>query len=276
MKIAKLFCVIALLTLAGCATRSDLDVVQRDNEELKSRLFQLEKDLNGVKTEARASVEGTLKDFQTERETERKGLADMQASMDGMKVDTQVLAGKIDDLSIAAKKPAEDVALLRDDLERRLTGIEQRLGKVETGLDDAVKKITALEAARAQEAQTPEALYQKGLDTYRAGDFPTARDTFNKFLELYPKNDLAANAHYWVGETYYSEKKYEQAILEFQNVIKNYPGKEKVPAAMFKQAVSFAEIGDNKSARYVLRKLIEDYPASEEAKRAKETLKELK
>lgn len=276
MKSVKLIGVVVLLALAGCATRSDLDVVQRDNEELKSRLFQLEKDLNGVKTEARASVEGTLKDFQTEREAERKGLADMQASMDGMKVDMQALAGKVDDLSIAAKKPAEDVALLRDDLERRLTAIEQRLVKVETRLDDVEKKVSAANAQAQEASQTPEALYQKGMDSYRAGDYPTARETFTKFLELYPKNDLAANARYWVGETYYSEKKYEQAILEFQNVIKNFPGKEKVPAAMLKQAISFGEINDAKSARYVLRKLIEDYPASDEAKRAKEKLKELK
>ena len=84
------------------------------------------------------------------------------------------------------------------------------------------------------------------------------------------------NAHYWIGETYYSEKNYEPAILSFQEVIKNYPTKEKVPAAMLKQSLAFKAINDIKSAKYVLKKLMDGYPKSDEAKKAKELLKEIK
>jgi tol-pal system protein YbgF len=97
-----------------------------------------------------------------------------------------------------------------------------------------------------------------------------------KFIGLYPNHELAANAHYWLGETYYTEKTYDQAVLEFEKVIKNYPGKEKVPAAMLKQAMAFKGLGDVTSARYVLNKLLESYPHSEEAGLAKVKLKELK
>lgn len=275
--IARSMTAAALIALAGCASRADLDAVQRDNEELKSRLFRMEKDLGGVRTEARESIETTVKDFQKEREGGRKGLADLQASMDGIKVDTQVLAGKVDDLAVAVKKPADDVKLLREDLERRLAAVEERIAALEKGVDGLQKKVADAET-RGQNAEkgSPEGLYQKGLDTFRAGNAAAAREIFAKFLGQYPKHDLAANARYWTGETYYNEKKYEQSILEFQEVIKNFPGKEKVPAAMFKQAAAFQELGDTKSARYVLKKLAEEYPASEEAKRAKEKLKELK
>ena len=270
--------IVTMLGLAGCATRSDLEVVHRDNEELKSRLFRMEKDLGGVRSEAREGIETTLKDFQKERDGARKGLADTQATMDGLKVDMQVLSGKVDDFAIAVKKPAEDLSLLREDLQQRLAALDERIGKVEKGFEGLQKKVAEAEAARAREAEkvSPEGLYQKGLDAYRAGNFPAAREGFARFLELHPKHELAANARYWMGETYYSEKKYEQAILEFQEVIRNFPGREKVPAAMFKQAVAFIEIGDTKSARFVLRKLVEEHPASEEAKRAKERLKDLK
>jgi tol-pal system protein YbgF len=271
MKIARNISLVVLLALAGCATRTDLDVVRRDNEELKTRIFRLEKDLGGVRTETRAGIETTLQDFEKERAGARKGLADLQAAMDGMKVDLQVMAGKFDDLSLAARKPADEVSLLKEDLERRLTTLEERLAGVQ-------KKVTDMETAQAKppEAATPEALYQKGLEAYRSGNYPVARETFTRFLEQYPKHDLAVNARYWSGEAYYSEKKYEQAILEFQEVIKNFPGREKVPAAMLKQAAAFNEIGDVKSARYVLRKLADEHPATEEGKRAKERLKALK
>jgi tol-pal system protein YbgF len=83
----------------------------------------------------------------------------------------------------------------------------------------------------------------------------------------------AANAHYWIGETYYNEKSYEPAILAYQDVIKNYPTKDKVPAAMLKQAMAFHAINDAKSSKYVLKKLVEAFPKSDEAIKAKDLLK---
>jgi tol-pal system protein YbgF len=105
---------------------------------------------------------------------------------------------------------------------------------------------------------------------------PAAREIFTKFLDQYPQHDLAANSHYWIGETYYSEKSFEPAILAFQEVIKNFPTKDKVPAAMLKQAMAFNAINDTKSAKYVLKKLGETFPKSDEAIKAKELLKEIK
>ena len=52
--------------------------------------------------------------------------------------------------------------------------------------------------------------------------------------------------------------------------------KEKVVAAMLKQAMAFNEIKDPKSAKFVLKKLIEGFPKSDEAKKAKVMLKEIK
>ena len=69
---------------------------------------------------------------------------------------------------------------------------------------------------------------------------------------------------------------YKRQILSYQEVIKNYPGKEKVVAAMLKQAMAFNAIKDVKSAKYVLKKLIEGYPKSEEATKARVMLKEIR
>jgi tol-pal system protein YbgF len=207
-------------------------------------------------------------------DTVRKGTADLQATLDSARVDMQALTGKVDDVAIQAKKPAEDISLLKEDTDRRLTAFEERLLKVEKGVEELQKNIADIKTTATE--STPEALYQKALDTFRAGDTQKARELFSKFLSLYPKHELAANAHYWIGETYYGQKNYDQAILEFQEVIKNFPDKEKAPSAMLKQALAFRALGDTKSARYVLKKLIEEHPLADEAKAAKEKLKEFK
>jgi tol-pal system protein YbgF len=223
----------------------------------------MEKDISSIRVETREGTESTLKGLQKDLENMSKTLADLQAAQDINRVDILSLSGKIDDARQLAMKPSEEMTLLKEDFDRRLTTLE---GKVaDTGKTPTEKKQV-----------TPESLYQSGLDAFKSNDMQRTRDIFTQFTEHHPKNVLASNAHFWIGETYFIQKNYEQAILEYQEVIKKYPGKEKVPAAMLKQAMSFKELGDDKSARYIYKKLIEEHPRSEEAKRAKDKLKGMK
>jgi tol-pal system protein YbgF len=263
-----------LLVLAGCASQGDVEVMQHDVDELKSRYFNLEKDFGGLKSETREGMDKTLKDYQSEIESLRKGTADIQASLESAKVDMQVMAGKVDDANLQAKKPSEDISLLKEDLERRLTALEGKIANLEKNSDEQQKKMTESSAKQAE--LSPEALYQQGLDLVKGGDTQKGREILTRFVEKNPNHDLAANAHYWIGESHYTEKSYDLAILEFEKVIKNYPGKEKAPAAMLKQAMAFKALGDVKSAKYVFGKLIESFPRSVEAVTARSKLKELK
>jgi tol-pal system protein YbgF len=258
-----------LIALAGCASKNDLEYLRSDFEELKTRLFQNEKEMGSLRSETREGLEKNLKDLQSDMDGMRKREADNQAALDGVKVDMQVLAGKLDDASLAAKKPIDDLSLLKDDTNRRFTALEGRVDKLEQYAEEQKKAALA-------KPENPDELYQKGLDTFKSGDAQKARELLTRFIERNPNHPMVANAHYWLGETYYSEKKYDQAILEFQEIIKNFPDKEKVPAAELKQGMAFKELGDRKSARYLFKKVIDDFPASDEAKIAKEKLKSLK
>ncbi len=269
-----IFAAAVFIALAGCANQRDVQFLQGDMDEVKSRLFRMEKEIGGLKTETKGSVETSQKSVQTDIAGIRKGMADLQNSLEGTRVDLQVLSGKVDDAGQAAKRPAEDVALLKEDMRLRLAALEEKVQKLEKGVDLLGKQLAESKAKEPE--KSPETLYQQGLDSFKIGSMAKARELFARFVELYPKHELAANAHYWSGETYYSEKKYDEAILEFEKVIRDYPGKDKVPAAMLKQGLAFREIGDSKSARHVLKKLVESYPTAEEAAKAKEKLKELK
>jgi tol-pal system protein YbgF len=271
---------LAVCALCGCAYQSDLEAVRRDTDEMKSRIFVLDKGVTEVRGEVKEGVDKSLagyrqtlealqKDmagYQRDMSAIRKGGADLQATLDNARVDMQLLTGKVDDVRILAQKPADDVELLKQDLAKRLALLDERLGKLEKGLAEQQKKA-------AQQQQTPESQYQQAFETMKAGDNAKARELFGKFLELHPKHTLAANSHYWMGETYYNEKNFEQAILEFQEVIKNFPDTGKVPAAMLKQGMAFTELGDPKSAAYIYKKLADEFPKTEEAKVAKDKLR---
>jgi tol-pal system protein YbgF len=281
MKFAYSLLLVAMAGLAGCASQRSLEVVRSDMDAVKTRLFSVEKDLGGVRDESKKGIGSVEQEYKSDVSAVRKIAADMQASMDSMRADFQAQNGKMDDLAISAKKPADDLARYREDADKRIIALEERVVRLQTAMDDLNKKAGDLAAALAaqpkkEEVVTPESLYTKGLETFKAGDMQASRGIFTKFLDQYPKHDLAANAQYWIGETYYNEKGYEPAILAYQEVIKQYPGKDKVAAAMLKQAMCFRAIKDIKNARYVLKKLEEVFPKSDEAKKSRELLKEIK
>ncbi|MDD2897424.1 MAG: tol-pal system protein YbgF [Desulfuromonadaceae bacterium] len=277
MKYIRVIILLVVSSLAGCASQSALDNVRSDIDSVKTRLFSIDRDLATVREESKVSVGAIEKGFKSDVASVRKMSADIQATIDSTKSDMQALNGKLDDTNLAVKKPAEELARYREDADKRIMALEDRILKQQAQLDSFSKKMADLVKAKKDEtAANPDFLYLKGLDSLKAGDIATAREQFTKFLEQNPKHELAANAHYWIGETYYSEKNYESAILSYQDVIKNYPGKEKVVAAMLKQAMSFSAIKDTKSTKFVLKKLIEGFPKSEEAKKAKEMLKAIK
>jgi tol-pal system protein YbgF len=106
-------------------------------------------------------------------------------------------------------------------------------------------------------------------------DYKASISRFREFLKKYPKSNLAGNAQYWIGESHYALREFDQAIIEFDTVRRKYPQGDKVPAALLKQGFAFAELGEKVNARLVLQEVAEKYPNSPEAGKAKLRLKAL-
>ena len=264
--------IMLLFLLTGCATQGSLDTVHKEIDTISPRLFTTEKELANVRQEFSDRLSLLENRYTSDSDNTRKLLANIQANMDSMRLDMQAQSGKLDDLAQPLNKLNEDLARYREDDDKRIITLEDHIAKLQAAVDDLTAKYNAM-AQQKEATQTPDAMYVKGVDTFKAGDMAAARDLFQNFLNLYPQHEMAANAVYWIGESYFNEKNYEQAILKYQAVIKNYPQNAKVPAAMLKQAISFKAIKDAQSATYILKKLIKNFPKSEEAKNARALLK---
>jgi tol-pal system protein YbgF len=124
--------------------------------------------------------------------------------------------------------------------------------------------------------QSEAELYDAAKKALDKGENETARDLFTKYLKKAPKSGDADNAQFWLGETFYRDKWYEKAIMEYQKVIENYPNGNKVPAALLKQGLSFFNLNEKSNARLLLQEVVNKYPKSNEAKIAKDKLSTFK
>ena len=93
---------------------------------------------------------------------------------------------------------------------------------------------------------------------FRQGQCNQAVPKLRDFIRKNPKSDLADNAQYWIGSCYYSQRDYNRAIIELNEVLLKYPKADKVPPALLMLAGAFADSGDKIDARLILQKLIAD------------------
>jgi len=251
---------ILLATVTGCIpTQRELQM-ESDLQVMKRRLAELERGVVSMKDDRQARERLDLLTRQQ---------ADLQAGIDTLRVEFQSVNGRFEDLARDRSQMKEDLSLVRDDLALKVTAMEDRLAR----LSEQAKA----QPAPPPPAETPEALYERGLELIqKKGDFTGGRQWLQDFLQRYPKHDLAVNAMYWIGEGWYGEKKYENAILQFQDVIQKYGDHPKVASALLKQGLAFHALGDLKNARVILQKLVDTFPLSDEAKKAKEKLAEWK
>lgn len=265
---------LALVALsAGCIPSQRELQMERDLTEMKRRLAETER---GVATVKQGGETRTTLDNLARQQ------AELQAGIDTMRVEMQSFSGRFEDVGRERGGVRDELKLIRDDMGLKLTALEDRVSKLEAqlqgGMVPAAGAVVAGAApAQAPGAETPQALYERGLDLIqRQGDLGKGREVMQDFLKKHPQDQLAVNAMYWIGETYYGEKKYENAILQFQDVIQKYGDHPKVASALYKQGLSFQALGDNKNAKVILKKVVDTFPLAEEAKKAKEKLATIK
>ncbi len=150
---------------------------------------------------------------------------------------------------------------------------EQSGGYVGNANPQAVSKETP--QAKAPAKSGPESAYKSALNLLESGKPAVAKQAFEKFIAEYPNSNLTPNAYYWLGESSYTLKQYDQAILTFKDVPNKYPKHPKAAAAMLKTAFAYLKLGDKDNARFYLQTLLEQYPGSEPSGLAKKQLSSL-
>ncbi len=126
-----------------------------------------------------------------------------------------------------------------------------------------------------QPVMSPENAYAAAYLTYQNRDREAALDSFKSFLKNYPTHELADNAQYWIGETYYDGKMYPEAIQAFKQVVSQYPDKGKAPAALLKIGYAYLAVDNKEKAGQYFRQVVTDYPFSDLVGKARAKLQEL-
>ena len=200
----------------------------------------------------------------------QKTMQDVQANsgarLDSMSTQVQALADNLEEVKV------------------RLGRLNQQLAEVQTTLQSLDAKLaTAAPPAGAPGSTTPpstpppsaDVLYSNGLRDIQGGKYDLARQGFEDYLKFYPDTDLASNAQFYLGEINYAEKKFREAVVEYDMVLDNYPRSFKLAPARLKKGMALLELGERSAAIREFREVIRRFPGIEESRRASAKLREL-
>ncbi len=124
-------------------------------------------------------------------------------------------------------------------------------------------------------AASPLEIYREAVEQFNAAEYATALSTLNTFVASGPEADYMDNALYWMGECLYGLGRYNEALGYFQRVANEYPDGNKVPDSLLKEALTFERLSNTQRATSVLTTLVETYPTTDAAERARQRLRDL-
>lgn len=254
--IAALIAGAALLPLSASADDADLRAVN-------NRLDRLERSVNDMRqNEGGSSSDGVSSSVSLN--------SDAGVRLGQMEEQMRLLNGRIEELTHQLDVINRDLSTYKEATDLRFQDLSQAGAAAGAPVaapaagKAAAAGAPAAAASAAPSVQLPagtaQVQYDFGIGLLKQGQFPQARDAFKQFLVQHPKDPLAGNAQYWLGETYYAQGQYKDAADSFLKGYTTYSKSTKAPDSLLKLGMTLTQLKQKDAACATFGQLKEQFP----------------
>jgi tol-pal system protein YbgF len=245
-------------TVTGCATKADLRDVQSELRALSAQQREIFTELTGLNLAVQDTLRGQSDAlFESRGETIRR-LREMEQEL----LTIQELM----------RLNLQGLATVRDLLEGRGPSVSG-LTRTDTEPGQRMDMELVPEALGASGAVE---MYNAAVTQFNRGSTSTARRAFEQFLQTYPNDALAPDAHYYLADILVQENRLDEAIRAFLRVPELFPTAQKVPEAFYRVGILYLELNQREDARAYLERVVNSYPESGAAVLARERLAQIR
>jgi tol-pal system protein YbgF len=215
----------------------------------------------------------------------RKGFADQELRISALTNDVSSIRERTQDSDTRLRSLRDEVDALRATLTALQTQITQLAQAPAPSLDPLDLSSAAPPPSNAPPAPSAAPIATTGLSPsrmldsaksdYFASQFTLALSGFEAILRTFPRTESASEAQFYIGETYSSQQRWNDAIAAYTLVVQNYPSSGNVPEAYYKRGRAYENLGQADAARASWELVIKTYPESTAATLAKQGLDRL-
>lgn len=259
---------LAVLTAPAMVYGVEPYAFQADVDELREDVKILQRQVYRSQTEAPAGKS-----------------SDVMVRMSDFEEQLRQMNGKIEEVNYKIKQLNDRMDMINKDIDVRFKMIEGKPLNGGAGTKAQNKKFEApvannapkslvgdsikggdlapVEAPKAAQEQDVNTVYQQGLEAYNSGQYDKAEASFSDVLNRFSQDKLAANAQYWLGEVYYSQKNYAKAAVAFGKGYEKYKDGAKGAESLYKLGMAMNQLGKKEEACAALTNVKKEFPKAD-------------
>jgi TolA-binding protein len=249
---------LALWAPSGCVTSKEGEKMQASIDSLRTRLDEIDK----RDREYKEQVVRLRKVLDEATALLTRNSADVGAKAAKSEQDIQAIQGRIEELAHNVDLENRQGVQSRTQFEARLAALEQTQTKI-------------VDRVAPEMPNDKEQLWAQAGQRLASGQRDDGRRFYRVFIQRFPQDPRASQAHLAIGMSFVQESKYPNAAAEFQKVLQDYPSSPEVPEAMWQLSLSFVQLRFCGDARALLSDLVKRYPKSARAGDARGELKSI-
>jgi tol-pal system protein YbgF len=270
-----------LLPAAARAQSREQQQIFADLRILQEQVQQLRAAVNALAEQTKAT--NTRIDAQTE--ATRKSGADQLQLIRELSSSVEALGQKVQSNSAQVTKLSQELPPLREGLNMLQQLISQVASQLQpmtpadpnasTGAAGAPPAGAPPPASSGAIPPSPATYWNAAMGYYAVGQWDLAVEAFKDFIQKFPNSPDAADAQFFIGESYYQSGKTREALAAYTAVPTSYSQSGRVPDAYFKQAMCYELLNQRAEAIRVYQLIVKQYDGSSAALSATQALKRL-
>jgi len=197
-------------------------------------------------------------------ETEASGYIEQPPTQD--ENNFSILQAKIDSLKSKLQAKDSEISELKSLSELKSETISQLANQEPISESAPVTSYMEYNTTDVNEA------YQQALELFNARNYHETIAVLSDLVDRFPNHPLSSNFEYWIGESYYCLNNYAAALETFEKVL-SFEKSHKLDDALIMAGLCYLRLGDNDKATQNFQELLNKYPDSEFADKAKRYLK---
>ena len=253
---------------------ADLRILQEQVQQLRAAVNSLAEQAKATNTRIDAQAEAT-----------RKAYADTLQLVRELSSSVESLGQKVQSNSAQVTKLSQELPPLRDGLNMLQQLISQVAAQLQpmtpadpnasTGAAGGPPASGPPPASNASIPPSPATYWNAAMGYYAVGQWDLAVEAFKDFIQKFPNSPDAADAQFFIGESYYQSGKTREALAAYTAVPASYSQSGRVPDAYFKQAMCYELLNQRAEAIRVYQLIVKQYDGSSAALSATQALKRL-
>lgn len=251
-----------ILIVAGPAFPQNREILQLQADMI--RLSQQMNQLQSTQDTKNAVMQGLLE----------KVVDQVNGLSANLQTNLQRINQVIENVKDNNDKTAAEMRIAVGKIDKNVDALAEGLAVMRGQISSVSQQVTAMKVT-AEPLATVEDLRRTAMTDYLVGNYDLAIGGFQELLAKFPGDPLAFEARLSIGDAYYNQKKYDQALVEYDMFLQNYPPNDKTRAALYKKGLAHAELNQRPEALAVFKKVAADFPGTIEATNSTQKTREL-